>query len=154
MNLDKKPAQNLALFSLPPLESLTADVPIPAELEEIRERYNEQYSDQYSYRMDKAIGLQKSSIEAAARMQSELIDTYKHAAWCTPQFADWLDSVAKALATCMEWQLGMLSLFVPLSPSTALPEGKPVNAEELEHGMDLGTGQRKRSATRHKRSAS
>jgi len=154
VNLDKKPAQNIALFSLPPLESLPADVALPAELEEIRDRYNELYSDMYSYGMDKAIGLQKSSIEAAARMQSELIETYKHASWCTPQFAEWLDSVAKALATCMQWQLGMLSLFVPVSPSPALVEGKPVNAEELEHGMDLGTGQRKRSVTRRNRSAS
>jgi hypothetical protein len=144
VNLDKKPAQNVALFSLPPLEALSPDAPVPAELVEFRERYNELYSDMYSYGMDQAIGLQKSSIQAAARMQNELIDSYKHAAWCTPQFAEWLDSVAIAIARCMEWQMGMLSLCVPVTPSAALPAPDPTNAEALEQGMDLGTGQSKR----------
>jgi hypothetical protein len=154
VNLDKKPAQNLGLFSLPPLEPLPIDVPIPAELEEFREKYNELYSDMYSFGMDRAIGLQKASIQAAARMQNELIDSYKHASWCTPQIAEWLDAVASTLATCMEWQLGMLSLFVPVSPSAAPPAVNPASAEELAHGMDLGTGQRKRKPAPRNRNAS
>ena len=85
---------------------------------------------------------------AIARMQSEMIESYMGATWCTPEIAEWLDTVASTLASCMQWQMSMLALLVPVSPAPALAPPEDTSPEGLAHGMDLGTGQRKRAKGR------
>jgi hypothetical protein len=143
VNLGKKPIANASLFAVPSLHELVNEAGLPPEVEQFQEMYNDLFSEWYSLGMDQAIGIQRSSIQAAARMQSEMIESYKGASWCTPELSDWLDSVATALASCMEWQMAMLAAFVPVSPSLALKSSEPASSEELAHGMDVGTGQRK-----------
>lgn len=144
MNLEKKPNVSASLFAVPSLHELAADAGLPPEVEQFQEAYNDLFSDWYSQGMDQAIGIQRVSIEAAARMQSEMIESYKGASWCTPEIAEWLDMVAETLASCMQWQLTMLSALVPVVPARALKSPEDASAEALAHGMDLGTGQRKR----------
>jgi hypothetical protein len=139
VNTNNKLARSASLFSSLS-DVLVPDAEYPAELQEL-------YSDLYCLGMDQAIGIQKASLEAAVRLQTEVIDSYKHAAWCTPQFASWLDLVSQSLAYCMEWQMNLLSMLVPARPALGVGGSLALgaNAEELEHSMDVGIGHHKNS---------
>jgi len=153
VNLEKKPIAGASLFAVPDLHTLVSDAGLPPELEKFQEKYNDLFSEWYSQGMDQAIGIQRASIQAAARMQCEMIESYKGASWCTPEIANWLDSVAGALASCMQWQMTMLSALVPVLPAPALRSPGEANSEALARGMDVGTGQRKRSKVQKIRDA-
>ena len=111
--------------------------------------------DLYSQGMDCAIGLQKASLAAAVRLQTEVMDSYKDsykdATWTTPELTGWFDLMAQALASFMQWQMTMLAMLVPAAVPAATVDAAPVTPvqltpDEMDHVMDVGTGQRKKPA--------
>ena len=96
--------------------------------------------------MDRALGIQKASLAAAARLQSGLIDSFKSASWCTPELSEWLDGMSHAFATCMELQMTLFAMMgTEVRNSIASLPGMNARmaAEVVERSMDLALGPRK-----------
>ena len=90
--------------------------------------------------MDRALGVQKASLEAAVRLQSDVIDSFKNASWCTPELAEWLDGLAHAFASCMELQMTLFNLLGTQVTTTVanLPGmNARMAAEVVERSMDI-----------------
>lgn len=98
--------------------------------------------------MDRALEIQKASLAAAIRLQSDLIESYKSASWCTPELADWLDGVARAFASCTELQMNLFALMGNHVTSTiaSIPGMNPqLTAKVVERSMDIALGPGKTS---------
>jgi hypothetical protein len=128
------PAGKPSLFPDSANQDFAPDAGLSAEFQEL-----------YSLGMDRALGFQKASFEAAVRMQSEAIQTYKDAALLTPALNNLFENLAHALAAIMQLQMKCLSLMAPgLAP--AIPASlSNLPTEVLEHSIEIASGQKKRS---------
>jgi hypothetical protein len=136
MNSKTIPANHALLFPVGEMQGQTANA-----------ESNADFQEQSSLGMDRALGLQKASLAAAVRLQSEVIESYKSASWCTPELAEWLDGLAEAFATCMELQMNLFALMGTHVSSTiaGIPGMNPqLTAEALARSMDLAIGPRKK----------
>jgi hypothetical protein len=96
--------------------------------------------------MDRALGIQKASLAAAFRLQTDMIDSFKSASWCTPELSEWLDGMAHAFATCLELQMTLFAMMgTQVSDSIASLPGMNgrMAAEVVERSMDRALGPRK-----------
>lgn len=137
MNAGSAPAKSRPLF------------PMAEEQAQMLEAGLSEFQELYSGAMDRALGMQQASLAAAARMQSDVINSYndscRNTVSLTPKLVGWFGTLAQAFASIMEWQLSLLSLFAPLgwaAGSSASPAALP--ADELEHAIDVGFGQSKK----------
>ena len=106
-------------------------------------RCSAEFQEQSSLGMDRALGVQKASLEAAVRLQTDLIDNFKSASWCTPELAEWLDGMAHAFASCMELQMTLFNLLGTQVSSTIanLPGmNQQMAAKVVERSMDIALG--------------
>jgi hypothetical protein len=126
------PSDHALLFPVGEKQGLTPNAGFSAEFQEMS-----------SLGMDRALGIQKASLEAAVRLQSDVIDSFKNASWCTPELAEWLDGMSHAFASCMELQMTLFSLMGSQVRSTvaSLP-GMDLRmaAEVVERSMDMAIG--------------
>jgi hypothetical protein len=120
------------LFSVGEKQGQTPNASFSAEFQELS-----------SLGMDRALGIQKASLAAAVRLQSDVIDSFKNASWCTPELAEWLDEMAHAFASCMELQMTLFSLMGnQVSSTIASIPGMDARmaAEVVERSMDRAIG--------------
>jgi hypothetical protein len=105
-----------------------------------------EFQDLYSRGMDRALGIQETSLDTAVQLHSQVLDLYTDAPWFTPALRNLFESTAQFLAACMELQLKCLSLMVPVSTaaSSSASQSQPA-AEELESSIEIATGERKRN---------
>ena len=137
--------------------------PNKAQLHIAAERYHNPYADCNSdlqdlscHAMDRAIGIQKASLAAMVKMQSNVIEMQKQACGSEPVFGELFDGAAQALATCVEIQLSWLNLMVNCAKqgaelwfqlaamgtqlaSSPLPQAQP-RMETEEESISLGVG--------------
>jgi len=109
--------------------------------------FNREFQELSSLGMDRALGLQRASLSAAVRLQSDVIDSFKNASWCTPELAEWLDGMAHAFASCMELQMTLFSLMGTQVSNTisSLPGmNTQIAAEVVERSMDIALGPHKK----------
>jgi hypothetical protein len=110
---------------------------------DLQELYN-QSQEIYAQAMDCALGAQKASLDATVRLQADLVNscnlTQMDSSWTTN---NWTEAVSKFLAAILEWQMKMLSLMAPSGRVLELHTKLQHTAEDLEHHMDLSTGQKK-----------
>ena len=128
------PANHALLFSVGDQQGQVPATRCSAEFQELS-----------SLGMDRALGVQKASLEAAVRLQSDLIDNFKNASWCTPELAEWLDGMAHAFASCMELQMTLFNLLGTQVSSTiaTLPGmNQQMAAQVVERSMDIALGPR------------
>lgn len=109
--------------------------------------------EMYSHGMDRALGVQMNSIDAAVRLQTEMIDRckggYQSAYWFMPSWNLWLNSISQSLTTVMELQMNLLNIFAPSAPTLSGYRSRTNHTvEEIAHHMDLGTGARKKPSRR------
>jgi hypothetical protein len=129
--VDRKavPANHALLFSVEDKQGQTPAAGFSAEFQELS-----------SLGMDRALGVQKASLEAAVRLQSDVIDSFKNASWCTPELAEWLDGLTHAFASCMELQMNLFNLLGTQVTGTvaSLPGMNPeMAAKVVERSMDI-----------------
>jgi hypothetical protein len=132
--VDRKtiPANNALLFPVGDKQGQTPAARFSAEFQELS-----------SLRMDRALGVQKASLAAAVQLQSDVIDSFKAASWCTPELAEWLDGMAQAFAACLELQMTLFNLMGMQVGNTiaSLPGMNPEMAEQVvERSMDIALG--------------
>ena len=76
--------------------------------------YNAGIQDLFSQAMDQALGVQKASLAAMVKMQSDVIEMQTHAFEGEPVLGDVLETASKAAAqacsTCLEFQLSWLDM--------------------------------------------
>lgn len=109
---------------------------------------NRESQELSSLGMDRALGMQKASLAAAVRLQSDVIDSFKTASWCTSELAEWLDGMADAFATCMELQMTLFNLMgTQINRSIAsLPGMNPeMAAEVVERSVDIALAPHKKA---------
>jgi hypothetical protein len=111
--------------------------------------YNAELEDLFSHAMDRALGMQKASLTAVVKMQSEVIEMQKQAYGQEPVVGNILNSASQTLATCLDIQLNWLNLMVNCAKQGAgfwfqlvfmgtipagdsLPETQPQMMEEEE----------------------
>lgn len=103
------------------------------------------FQDLCSYAMDRALGIEKVSLDTVVSLNSCVIDTCKNAFWFSPALGDLFDTVAQAFASCMELQLSLLNLMGShVSDTMESLSGfqAQVTAEVLERSMDIAIGVR------------
>jgi hypothetical protein len=116
-----------------------------------------EFQDLYSHGMDRALGMQETSLDTAVKLQSQAVDFYRNAFASTPVLSAFFQTAANFLASCMELQMKCLTLTLPgmvpgILPASSRRTDGPVHqsAEELAHYVDMGSGQRKnRAPERH-----
>jgi hypothetical protein len=123
--------------------------------------YNADIQDLFSHAMDRALGIQKASLAAVVKMQSDVIEMQKHAFDAEPAFGNIIDTASQMYATCLEIQLSWLKMMVScakegadmwvqlaatgtaLSTGSAIkaqPEMMPEIVEEAEESIPYGVG--------------
>ena len=124
-------------------------------------KYIAEFQDFYSRGMDRALGIQESTLECAVELQSTAIDLYKAAPWYTPLFGEFFEAGTRLLLFCLELQMKCVEMMLP-AKSSALPEppmaarvaGSTARAEQAlqELAMDIGSGLATRKPVSAKRS--
>jgi hypothetical protein len=106
------------------------------------------FQDLFSLGMDRAIGIEKASLAAAARMQSDVLDHYKNGYWFSPALGKLFGTATEVFASCMELQMSWFALMAShISSTVASSSGMQARqarlaAEALERGMDIVIGAR------------
>lgn len=72
--------------------------------------YTADMQDLFSHAMDRALGMQKASLDAVAKMQSEVLEMQKHLYESEPAFSNMMDLAFEAYGTCLEIQMTWLDL--------------------------------------------
>lgn len=112
------------------------------------------YHDVYSHGMDRAMGSEQASIEAAVNLQSSVAGIMEQADWYTPALCNLLDMAVQSLKSCLDLQLIWLSILAPqaITPSQAsshllelVPQGEydcaaHEEADGFEYSMDIALG--------------
>ena len=111
------------------------------------------FQDLYSQGMDRALGIQETTLDCAVELQATAIDLYKAAPWYTPLAGEFFEAGTRFLVFCLELQMKCLEMLLPAKPGAAsMPATKIANgtsrAEQAlqELAMDIGTGLTKKSA--------
>ena len=108
-----------------------------------------EFQDVCSYGMDRALGLQESTLDHAVQLHSQAIDLYKTAPWLSPLMGDVFEMGVRFLVMCLEVQMKTLNLmFSGISPETASPSATRAEKAIQELAMDIGSGQLKKPAGR------
>jgi hypothetical protein len=74
--------------------------------------YNADMQDLFCHAMDRALGIQKASLEAVAQMQSNVIEMQKQACGPDPAFGSLFEMASQAFAAGLEIQLSWVNLMV------------------------------------------
>jgi hypothetical protein len=74
--------------------------------------YTADFQDLFSHAMDRALGIQKASLAAVVKMQSDMIEMQKQAYNSQPALGNLFDTASQAFATCLEIQLTWLKMMV------------------------------------------
>ena len=74
--------------------------------------YNAGLQDLFSHAMDRALGVQKASLNAVVKMQNNVIEMQKHAFEGEPAIVNIFEAGSQAYATCLEIQLSWLGMIV------------------------------------------
>ena len=114
------------------------------------------FEDLCSYAMDRALGVERISLDTAVDLNANVLDLYRNSLRLAPGFSDFLDAAAKAFALCMNLQMSWLALMWPQAKpgATALSQfavpagtvashsGKSAKqaAEEAERSLDVVIG--------------
>jgi hypothetical protein len=136
MNHRIVPASNVPLFLVAGEPGQTPDAACIANFQEL-----------YSLGMDRALGMEKASLDAVVRLHSCLIDLYQNAFCFAPELGNLIETAVQSVAFCMEVQLSWLALLAPHASShgstTASNSGNRTTptAEELAHSMDIAIGE-------------
>ena len=115
-----------------------------------------EFQDLYSRGMDRALGMQETTLDCAVELQSTAIDLYKTSPWYSPLVGDMFEAGTRFLIFCMEMQMKCLDVFLvkPVTATAPLAASKsacrPSRAEQAlqELAMDIGSGLTKKPAAR------
>ena len=116
------------------------------------------FQDLCSRGMDRALGIQETTLDCAVELQSTAIDLYKTAPWYTPLVGECFEAGTRFLIFCLELQMKCLDVLLPVKLAAApapVPATKGASstsrAEQAlqELAMDIGSG----LATKKSRSA-
>ena len=127
--------------------------------------YNADLQDMFSHAMDRALGVQKASLAAVMKMQSDVIEMQKHAFDAEPAIGNVFDTASQMYATCLEIQLNWLNMMVacakqgaetwfqfaamgttlstnsaPKAEPEMMSKAKPEMMEEEEESIPFGVG--------------
>ena len=122
--------------------------------------YNTGMQDLFSHAMDRALGVQKASLAAVVKMQSDVIEMQRHAFEREPVLGNIYEAASEAAtqayATCLEIQLSWLDMMVTFakqgcemwfqlaamgSTLAGTPARQPQpELEEEEEGIPYGVG--------------
>ena len=110
------------------------------------------FQDLYSRGMDRALGIQETTLDCAVELQATALDLYKAAPWYTPLVGEFFEAGTRFLVFCMELQMKCLEVLLAKPAAAPLPVTNVANstsrAEQAlqELAMDIGGGLTKRSA--------
>ena len=107
-----------------------------------------EFQDLYSRGMDRALGLQESTLDRAVELQAQALDLYKTVPWYTPLFGEFFEAGTRLLVFCLELQMKCLDLLLPdksaaaSAPLSSRAAGSTSRAEQAlqELAMDIGSG--------------
>lgn len=74
--------------------------------------YTAEMHDLFSHAMDRALGIQKASLAAVVKMQSDAIEMQKHVYEGEPALNSFSDLASDTFALCLEMQMTWLNLMV------------------------------------------
>jgi len=94
----------------------------------------------YSAGMDRALGMEKASLDSVVRFHSCVVDLYWNTWWFSPVFSELLDAARQAFALSMELQMNWLNLSLATVASSC--RQAQAAAEALERSMDVAIGVR------------
>ncbi len=113
------------------------------------------FQDLCSRGMDRALGIQETTLDCAVELQSTAIDLYKTAPWYTPVVGEFFEAGTRFIVFCLELQMKCMEMLLPAKPAAA-PAPVPATrgasstsrAEQAlqELAMDIGSGLTKKSA--------
>jgi hypothetical protein len=86
-----------------------------------------EFQDLCSRGMDKALGLQESSLDQAAQLHSQALDLYRNAFYFPPLLGDYFKMATEFLTACMELQMNAVTLMF----SGRLPESSNYSASNV-----------------------
>lgn len=130
-------SRRAALPSVAAEKGQTADAGFPGDFQAM-----------YGLAMDRAIGIEKSSLDAAVRWHACGLDLYTNGFWFAPGLDNLLDTAAQTLASCMEIQMNWISLMGLRAgiPVSSIPGAQAQQAAEApEKHMDVAVGARAKS---------
>ena len=81
--------------------------------------YNAGFQDLFSHAMDRALGVQKASLNAVVKMQNDVIEMQKHAFEVEPAIGNVFEAASNTYATCLEIQLSWLGMMVDIAKQGA-----------------------------------
>ena len=110
------------------------------------------FQDLYSRGMDRALGIQETTLDCAVELQSTAIDLYKAAPWYSPLVGECFEAGTRFIIFCLELQMKCLDMLVPRSATLPAPvqaTGGTSRAEQAlqELAMDIGSGLTKKSGS-------
>ena len=81
--------------------------------------YNAGFQDLFCHAMDRALGVQKASLNAVVKMQNDVIEMQMHAFEGEPAIGNIFEAASQAYATCLEIQLSWLDMYTSFAKQGA-----------------------------------